>query len=457
MVRYCQALEAQAHADLSTSVPPAVLTAVAAELGAATGVSTVAAIGLLERSVALVALPSVLTALAGGQIGMAHVAAFRAATSGVEPGVVADLEACVPEVLATAGSALTPGELRERISVLALQGDPLAEGRRCAAAYAGRRVTLRALPDGMGVLSIVDRIDKAHQAHASLRALARQGWAGHPGFSRQDPTDIGIPARMADAAFELLTGCSAADETAVWGVEKDARRTDERVPGRLTKAEIAAISARASSGHRSTCRPPRTEVTITASLDALRGVSDAPGILSGHVPLPAGLVRQLTGCAPRPGVRFWLAPVTSTGQLLPLPAHEDLVWRPVDRFPSRRLRRYVQTRDRVCRFPGCQVPARACEVDHVRGYASGGQTVRANLIALCRQHHSRAKGVHGWTVTGDAEATLTWTSRGGRLFPAPRPVISPEQLWGLTPAAQLEEWEPAAPESYPPDPEASPP
>lgn len=69
--------------------------------------------------------------------------------------------------------------------------------------------------------------------------------------------------------------------------------------------------------------------------------------------------------------------------------------------PSAALRRLVVARDGTCRFPGCQVPASKCDLDHVVPFnhndpLGGGLTREANLIALCRHHH-REKTHNGST------------------------------------------------------------
>ena len=54
-----------------------------------------------------------------------------------------------------------------------------------------------------------------------------------------------------------------------------------------------------------------------------------------------------------------------------------------------RMRRLVQLRDQVCRYPGCSVPAGATECHHVIHWVDGGRTRVDNLISLCRFHHHR--------------------------------------------------------------------
>jgi 5-methylcytosine-specific restriction endonuclease McrA len=58
----------------------------------------------------------------------------------------------------------------------------------------------------------------------------------------------------------------------------------------------------------------------------------------------------------------------------------------------------VRARDRTCRFPACNRPARRCELDHITAREHGGPTNQANLHCLCSRHH-HLKHEAGWTVS----------------------------------------------------------
>ena len=45
-------------------------------------------------------------------------------------------------------------------------------------------------------------------------------------------------------------------------------------------------------------------------------------------------------------------------------------------------------RDRHCAFPGCTRPPVACDAHHIQHWADGGVTSLANLVMLCRRHHT---------------------------------------------------------------------
>ncbi|MGG5260709.1 HNH endonuclease signature motif containing protein [Phycicoccus avicenniae] len=80
--------------------------------------------------------------------------------------------------------------------------------------------------------------------------------------------------------------------------------------------------------------------------------------------------------------------------------------------PTEALILLVTARDGRCRFPGCSVAARFCDVDHVRPWPLG-PTSAANLICLCRRHH-RIKQSPGWWVRLRPDGIVEWRDPAGR-------------------------------------------
>jgi hypothetical protein len=72
------------------------------------------------------------------------------------------------------------------------------------------------------------------------------------------------------------------------------------------------------------------------------------------------------------------------------------------------IRTAVILRDRRCRWPGgCDQPAAACEVHHVKHKANGGRTSTTNCVLLCFYHHQVAIHRQGWTMVLNPDGTTT--------------------------------------------------
>jgi hypothetical protein len=84
------------------------------------------------------------------------------------------------------------------------------------------------------------------------------------------------------------------------------------------------------------------------------------------------------------------------------------------RVPDR-LRRWLNTRDRICRNPICRRPAAQCDQDHTLAYDRDGRSCTCNLGGLCRVHH-QLKQLPGWQLTQDAQGYFTWTTPAGLTY-----------------------------------------
>ncbi len=96
----------------------------------------------------------------------------------------------------------------------------------------------------------------------------------------------------------------------------------------------------------------------------------------------------------------------------------------VDRHdPPPWMREHVVIRDRRCVFPGCTVPSRRCDLDHITPYrpldhgGKPGQTHPSNLAPLCRHHHrlktTGSEGSPAWSYTRHPDGTYAWTNPHG--------------------------------------------
>ena len=93
------------------------------------------------------------------------------------------------------------------------------------------------------------------------------------------------------------------------------------------------------------------------------------------------------------------------------------------RWPSDAQRREIMRRDRHCRFPGC-TNVTFTNVHHIRRWKpERGRTDLDNLALLCVHHHGV---VHrgSWTMSGDANAELTFVGPTGRTMKS-----RPSPMW----------------------------
>ena len=125
------------------------------------------------------------------------------------------------------------------------------------------------------------------------------------------------------------------------------------------------------------------------------------GTVNGYV--PAVLARGLAGCSST-WTRLFESP--ETGSMLAVDAYR----------PTEAMKRLIRARDEHCRFPGCRVPAKHCEIDHSLAWADGGRTTHDNLALLCKKHH-RLKHASGWKIEHLGGGRLRWTSPLGHRYP----------------------------------------
>ena len=110
---------------------------------------------------------------------------------------------------------------------------------------------------------------------------------------------------------------------------------------------------------------PNVVIHVLAEESAVNGKSQAPGYLPGFGPVPSTLLRDLAGFAK---IKTLLVPQGGA----------ESGYR-----PSAALAEFIRFRDLTCRFPGCDQPADACDIDHTVPFPLG-PTHASNLKLLCR-------------------------------------------------------------------------
>ncbi|MGH7750658.1 MAG: DUF222 domain-containing protein, partial [Candidatus Dormibacteria bacterium] len=79
------------------------------------------------------------------------------------------------------------------------------------------------------------------------------------------------------------------------------------------------------------------------------------------------------------------------------------------------VRRKVQSRDRICRFPGCAKPAIATHAHHLWHWRDGGPSREWNVLSLCTFHHPSLHRGEYQIVRTEA-GDLTFKTRDGQLI-----------------------------------------
>jgi hypothetical protein len=87
---------------------------------------------------------------------------------------------------------------------------------------------------------------------------------------------------------------------------------------------------------------------------------------------------------------------------------------PVDRYEATPAqRRFLTTRDRTCRHPGCSNRAGWADLDHQIPHDEGGETCCTNLCCLCRRHHRIKTHAPGWLYAMADDGVLVVTTPSG--------------------------------------------
>ena len=392
--------------------------AVAAELGAAQGISRGLALAQAHRGVALRdRLPKIAELFAAGQISDLLVRAIVWRTWLIQD---PEAMACVDFALAaqvTRWGALSVKKTEQAIDALVDEHDPGAL-RRSRAASQARDVVIGSPTDEAGFTSLWARLYAPDGAalERRLEAMARSVCADDPRTMAE---------RRADALGALAAGqdklpCECGGATCTAG---EARAVPNNVVIHVLAdaATVAAASSKPSAGSpkwsvasvvgRPT--PPPAEPVAApppaappSGPEASKSSSAATGFVVGEglapTPLLAALMERPSALPTEPPTSE-SPPATPGfiigGGVVPAPMLTSLMERatirplrhpgdapPEPRYvPSRATADLVRCRDLTCRFPNCDRPADVCDIDHTVPYPYG-PTHPSNLKCLCRFH-----------------------------------------------------------------------
>ena len=233
--------------------------------------------------------------------------------------------------------SLTPARLAARVDKIVARADADAVRRRRERA-AGRQVWIGDMGDGLARIEGALFSPDAHVLEARLNGLAATVCAHDPRTGEQ---------RRADALGALAGGA-------------------DRLACRCGRADCAA-------GTRPAAGP--VVIHVIAEQATLDGHGSAAACeVGGEGLIPPELIAELAASAR-------LAPLVHPGDAPPEPGY----------LPSQALADFVRCRDLTCRWPGCDRPAVACDIDHTIPYSAGGPTHASNLKCYCRTHHRLAE------------------------------------------------------------------
>ena len=298
-------------------------------------------------------------------------------------------------VLASAGVlGLSRAELARRARRTARTLDPEADRAALALARKARDLTIR--PDrhlpGMARWRALIPTETSQRMSAAVEALAAQYARAHPG------TPIGN--HRADAMADLILGNATVTTTVELLVpiqpladQAAAHTPDPWVSDPPATLEPATSTTAAEPPHPFVAADPAEQPAVPAWL--VRPVEDPRhGCLA-----PEAIARLLAG----PDILIRRARLDPEGSIAQDPTGDR---------PTAATRRRVRTRDGGCRFPGCRVPARQTDQDHVIPFPDGPTDYR-NLISVCRTHHL-FKHHGGWACVLHPDGTVLWTTTDGR-------------------------------------------
>jgi Domain of unknown function (DUF222)/HNH endonuclease len=352
---------------------------------------------------------------------------------------------------------MSSGTAREHVRVArALRDLPVIQGEFAAGrlSYAKVRALTRiATPDNEAGLAEIagpmtgnqlERFARAHRQvsqadDAATRVRRRLTWRTEDdgslaGTFRLPPLQAAVLLKALRAAVgDLEHPHDAAD------ADVSAETPTRRKPGSETSTSLAdalvAISEAFLAGKIAVAEDPDVyQVIVHLGTDAVLPPTpdEAPADVSAETPEPDPRIPGNAADPARCHVEDGPAISATTAQTVA--CHATLSWMLHDhdgtlldvgrrrRRPTPALRRAARERDKCrCRFPGCE--SRRVDLHHIQYWSNGGRTKLANLISLCKYHHTL---VHerGYLIAAAPAGTFTFSRPDGKAIPA-SPALPP--------------------------------
>jgi len=229
---------------------------------------------------------------------------------------------------------------------------------------------------------------------AELRLLCRYArYAADPdGFCRDEEESferrrLHISA-MADG-MHLIDGLldpvgGAAVRTALEALATSGAQDDRKHSQRMADALVELTHHALDSGRLPSQRGVKPHVSLTTSLEALKGELGAPAVdMEFSLPVSGRTLERFACDCSMSRVLMAESQVIDVGR--------------ATRIVSGPARRALRARDKGCRFPGCDRPSSWTSAHHVEFWGRGGKTNVPDLVSVCYFHH-RLVHEGGWQV-----------------------------------------------------------
>jgi len=296
------------------------------------------------------------------------------------------------------------------------------------AAWVDRMLDAERLPNAVApqlVDETLRRLDpEAHALREAAKLDGRGVWVDHDtrqGLTRRVGMVLDAPdAKVLDDTLDDLATIRAAmgDRSPLQirrakavGILLDPQLALDLLSGTLPSASVEPVETTPRSRQ---ARPTRRSAVLYVHLDTY-GTDRLPesGRIEGLGPVTAETIRDwLTRPGGPAAGGITIKPVLDLSRADGVPRHDPPEW----------MREIVILRDPTCVFPGCRVPSRRADLDHIDGWdpPPDGQppplTTAACLAPLCRRHH-RLKTFTGWPYHRAEDGTYVWCDRYGRRLP----------------------------------------
>ncbi|WP_167131116.1 HNH endonuclease signature motif containing protein [Paramicrobacterium chengjingii] len=310
----------------------------------------------------------------------------------------------------------TPSRFQSTARKLREKLHPESIEERKKEAFALRQAEVYEDPDGMASITLHHSADVILSIEHGMRVLAKRRKNETPGEQRtlaQLGADILAEGLLSQLGVETLRigafGQTPESEPTISDADTDAESDPEDAEssgaepsdfesGGVESSERASLHSALTPAQLAAMRPG---VVITVPAETLLGKGDEPAVLGGYGPIDIDTATDI------------ISQASSFHRVLTSPVDGSTVAIDPNKYRlSEQVKRLIRTRDVTCGFPGCDVPAERCDIDHVVAWVDGGRSSPEDLVCLCRRHHTLKHSTR-WHSEVQPDGSLLWTSPTG--------------------------------------------